>query len=302
MDTAIDCMPCFMKMAVREARLACPDDLKVQHEIVAAWGRKISSLDLTQPPPAIARVLADLVREKSGCGDLYVEDKRQANDWVQSLLPDIRHMVEAERSRAGGDPLALVLELAIIGNYIDRGVELEFDLEKEIRNVAGGIPCERVEELKALAKPGASVLILGDNTGEIVLDTLLVQELKQRGCDVTFTVRSRPVLNDATLEDAELVGMTRLCPVVESGVDTPGTVLERCTPEFLDRMRSADVILSKGQGNFESLEGKWPGVFCAFKVKCKRVAQETGLDFGVSAFHRTSVSSDCNCEIGGDDD
>jgi uncharacterized protein with ATP-grasp and redox domains len=92
------------------------------------------------------------------------------------------------------------------------------------------------------------------------------------------------VLNDSTMADARAVGMTSLCRVVESGVDTPGTVLSRCTPEFLDRMRASDVILSKGQGNFEALDGAWEGVFCAFKVKCKRIARKTGLAFGSSAF------------------
>lgn len=286
MDTALECMPCFMKMAVNEARLACPDDSDMQHSIVAAWGAQLNSLDLNQPPPAIARHLAHLVRKISGCGDLYADDKKEANAWVLSLLPELKERVAREANKPDGDPLALALELAIIGNYIDRGVELEFDLEREIAEVAGSISPGVIGDLKQLAVPGANVLILGDNTGEIVLDMLLVEEFKRRGCNVTHAVRSKPVLNDATMEDAESVGMTSLCPVVESGVDTPGTVLELCRPDFLGRMHEADVILSKGQGNFESLLGNWPGIFCAFKVKCKRVASETGLSLGESAFCR----------------
>lgn len=286
MDTALDCMPCFMRMAVNEARLACPDDLALQHEIIKTWGREIGSLDLTQPPPAIARRLAVLVREKTGCGDLYARDKAEANRWVASLMPGLKERLEAERAAPDGDPLGLALEMAIIGNYIDRGVDIDFDLEGEIATVARTVPSEVLDAFRERIVPGASVLILGDNTGEIVLDKLLVEELTQRGCEVTYAVRSAPVLNDATMEDAEAVGMTALCPVVESGVDTPGTVLDRCTPEFLGRMRAADVILSKGQGNFESLAGRWPGVFCAFKVKCGRLSAETGLEVGSSAFYR----------------
>ena len=286
MDTSLDCMPCFMKMAVNEARLACPDDPDLQHEIVKAWAKEIGSLDLNQSPPAIARRLAVLVRSLTGCGDLYAEDKKEANDWVLSLLPELKVRLDTEKAATQGDPLGLALELAIIGNYIDRGVDLEFDLEGEIATVAGSICPDTLADFKQSAVAGASVLILGDNTGEIVLDTLLVEELKRRGCEVTYVVRSFPVLNDATMAEAEAVGMTGLCPVVESGVDTPGTVLDRCTPEFLDRMRNADVVLGKGQGNFEALAGRWPDIYFAFKVKCKRVAAETGLEVGKSAFCR----------------
>ena len=282
MDTALECMPCFKRMAVREARLACPDDPALQEEIVARWEALLPRLDMDVPPPAIARRLSELVREVAGCGDLYVDDKAEANAFVLGLLPGLAERVEAERT--DGDPLALALELAVIGNYIDRGVELEFDLEKELAEVAGSLAPDVLDAFRERLEGGASVLILGDNTGEIVLDTLLVRELTRIGCDVTYAVRSRPVLNDATLADAEAVGMTALCRVVESGADTPGTVLDRCTPGFLERMRASDVVLSKGQGNFEALDGTWPGAFCAFKVKCRRIARKTGLLFGASAF------------------
>ncbi len=288
MNTALECMPCFMKMALREARLACPDDEAKHHEIMMAWARKLGELDLSVPPPAIARHLAELVSDLTGCGDLYLEDKKQANDRVMELYPRLEEMVEAERKTVDGDPLALALELAIIGNYIDRGVDLDVDWETELNNVSGSISVQILNEFKSLAVTGANVLLLGDNTGEIVLDKLLVKELLSRGCRVTYAVRSKPVINDSTIVDARAVGMTELCEVVESGVDTPGTIIERCTPEFLELMHAADLILSKGQGNFESLEGVWPDIFCAFKVKCQRVAVDAGLPFKSSAFCKTN--------------
>jgi hypothetical protein len=268
-------------MAVREALIACPDDPVLREEIVTRWEALLPQLDMDEPPPAIARRLAQLVRDISGCTDLYARDKREANAFVLALLPSLEQRLEDRR--AIGDPLGLALELSIIGNYIDRGVEVDFDLEKELDEVADSVSPAVLGALRKRLVKGASVLILGDNTGEIVLDTLLVRELTGLGCDVTYAVRSRPVLNDATMADARAVGMTELCSVVESGVDTPGTVLNRCSPEFIERMRKSDVILSKGQGNFEALDGLWPGVFCAFKVKCPRIARKTGLEFGASA-------------------
>lgn len=288
MKTSLDCMPCFMKMALQEARLACPGDEDMHAKVVAAWGRLIGQLDLNNPPPDLAGHLSALVRSITGCGDLYLEDKRQANDMVLGMLPGLTVMLEDERK--GGDSLELALELSIIGNFIDRGVELDCDFEQEISNVSSSIQPSLFLRFKEECHAGANVLILGDNTGEIVLDMLLVQELTSRGCSVTYAVRSRHAINDSTMEDAEYVGMTKLCEVVESGVDTPGTVLSRCTPEFLERMKSANVIISKGQGNFEALDGEWPGVYCAFKVKCKRIAQETGLPLGATVFGLTRSS------------
>lgn len=295
MNTSLECMPCFMKMVLREAQLACPGDEDMHRQIVRAWGRKLSELDLTLPPPAIARHLANLISSMTGCGDLYLKDKHEANVRVLELLPSLKELVASERRTPGGDPLGLVLELAIIGNYIDRGIDIDIDWEAELKSVSQTISPEVLREIKQLAVSGADVLILGDNTGEIVLDMLLVEELQRRGCHVTYAVRSQPVINDSTMVDAEFVGMTQLCEVVESGVDTPGTVIDRCTPKFLERMRNASLILSKGQGNFESLEGVWPDIFCAFKVKCQRVAVEAGLELFSSVLCKTNPpESDSN--------
>jgi uncharacterized protein with ATP-grasp and redox domains len=284
MHTSIDCLPCFDSMAQREALLACPGDPVAQAAILDAWKLRLRDLDLDVPPPVIACTLSGLVAAMSDGRDLYVEDKREANAAALRLMPALRGSLAREKSSRDGDSLALALELAVVGNYIDRGIDLDVDWEAELGAVGRTMSLRSVAEFSGLAKDGAQVLILGDNAGEIVLDMLVVEELLARGCMVTYAVRSRPILNDATMDDAVSVGMADLCHVIESGVDTPGTVLGRCSPEFLDRMHRADVILSKGQGNFESLQGVWPGAFCAFKIKCPRVAQEAGLAFGSSAF------------------
>jgi hypothetical protein len=126
-------------------------------------------------------------------------------------------------------------------------------------------------------------MILGDNAGEIALDTILVGLLQERGCTVTYVVRGSPIINDATLEDAREVGMIELCKVVSSGVDTPGTVLSRCSQDFLASFNRSPVILSKGQGNLEALSDECSGIFYALKVKCPVVADMTGLGVGQSA-------------------
>ncbi|MUM78122.1 DUF89 family protein [Pseudodesulfovibrio sp. F-1] len=291
MNTATACLECFGRMAQREARLALPDDEAGRRRIAEAWEDRLAGLDLNVPPPVIARHLADTVAEVvvelGGCpADYYLDDKRRDNQAALRLLPGLQARLDAEAAKPGGHPLALALELAIIGNCMDRGVDLNLDWESELDALDRCVDPAILARFSAETLTGARVMVLGDNAGEIVLDTLLVRQLLARGCDVTYAVRSRPILNDATLDDAAEVGMTRLCRVTESGVDTPGTVLDRCSPGFLRLLRDADVVLSKGQGNFEALQGSMDGVYCAFKVKCERVAAETGLRLGASALIR----------------
>jgi uncharacterized protein with ATP-grasp and redox domains len=132
-------------------------------------------------------------------------------------------------------------------------------------------------------------MILGDNAGEIGMDTLLVKQLQNLGAEVTYVVRGAPILNDATLEDARFVGMDRLCRVISSGADSPGTVLSRCHSDFLEELYAAPIVISKGQGNFEALHGRLSGAFFALKVKCPVVARLTGFPVRTSVFNKMTI-------------
>lgn len=270
-----------MKMAVKGARLAAPDDHAAHERVVRKWAAMLPDMDFSQSPPALARTLNRLICDETGCGDVFEEDKITSNREVMEVLPDVEKVVNAS-----DHPLATALEAAIIGNYIDRGVDHDFDWAAELARLEKVLDEDMVREFAGRCRAGADVLVIGDNAGEIVLDTLLVRQLQSAGCRVTYSVRSHPVLNDALMADAHMVGMTDLCEVMESGVDTPGTVLERCSEAFISRMKEADVVVCKGQGNFEALHGRWPGAFFAFKAKCARVAEQTGKPVGCSVFGR----------------
>lgn len=277
MNTSLSCIPCFFSQALSAARRARADDEAMHRRAVLALAEMLPGLDLDQSPPALARHLYGLIAEITGEADVFAQEKQRANSRALELLPGLRR----ERD-AAPNPLRRALEFAIIGNYIDCGVVREFDWEAELENVKGDMDADACREFDRRAAQGRSVLVLGDNAGEIALDRLLVELLVERGCQVVYAVRGAPVINDATLEDARRVGMTELCEVVSSGVDTPGTVLDRCAPEFLERMDRADLVLSKGQGNFEALCHARPDFFFAFKVKCALVADMTGSPIGHS--------------------
>ncbi len=280
MNAFLECLPCFLRQALNAARRSAPDDEDLSRRAVRAWTARLAELNWDQPTPALAAELYGLMARLTDCPDPFAAHKRRANERVKALLPHLESLVFK-----ADDPLQAALELSITGNYIDAGVGQERDWEAALVGETGqSLEGGDYERFQKTVEERRDVLIVGDNAGEIGLDTLLVRALKARGVEVTYAVRPAPILNDATLEDAREVGLIDLCPVITTGARAPGAVLALCSEEFLDHLRGAGVILSKGQGNFEALRDEWPGIFYAFKVKCPVVADFLGVEEGRSIF------------------
>lgn len=275
MRTYLDCLPCFLRQALDAARRATRDE-KTQRDVLNRVASVFPELPLYATPIELGREIHGVVREVTGVDDPYREAKRSSNDQVIALLPEMRRIVEASTDR-----LRTVLELAAAGNAIDLALHSKVDVRRamehalENRGSLADYPLllERLESAD-------DVLYLGDNAGEIVFDKLVVEQLVERGKQVTFVVRGRPILNDATIEDARYVGMDNMAEVVTSGSDGPGTALGLCTPQFVDQFKRASVILCKGQGNFEGLSGEDAPLFFLLKAKCPVVADELGVRIG----------------------
>jgi len=280
MYTTLDCLPCFLRQSLSVARICFPDREDIHRRVILAFSEQFSKMDLSRTPPDLAAELYALAGRLIGEDDPFQKHKRRANQRAMELLPDLEGLVMQNQ-----DPLLAALNVSIIGNYIDEGVARIFDWEKALtRETDTGWGDSSYPRFKDMIGSTREILILGDNAGEIALDTLLVKVLKEFGLDVTYVVRDRPIINDATLADAEEVGMSELCRVVSSGVDSPGTVPSRCSPEFLKTLDQAELVVSKGQGNFEALIGRRPGIFYAFKAKCAVVAGKLGVKEGSSLF------------------
>ncbi|WP_320175081.1 ARMT1-like domain-containing protein [Maridesulfovibrio sp.] len=279
MRTHLDCLPCFLKMALAGIRETCPGREDIHEKVVKHWAAGFASADLSESPPSLAGRLFREVADYVGEIDIFKIQKEEANKRVLELLPEVKNKVQAS-----DDPLLAAMGVSIIGNYMDCAVMGEYDWEAELENLEHGLDHDAFSKFVHEVREHKSLLVLGDNAGEIGLDTILTGLLRDEGVDVTYAVRGKNILNDATVVDAKVVGMTDLCEVVTSGVDTPGTVLNRCSPEFLVRLDESPVVLSKGQGNFESLWGVRPDVYYAFKVKCPVVADVTGHPMKTSLF------------------
>jgi len=210
-----------------------------------------------------------LLREETGV-DPYKRVKDRYNRIALGALPGLRQMA----ARAP-DALEAGARLAIAGNVIDFGIYESFDLDRSIEE-SFRLPLSRTDYLgfARAVHDSKRILFLCDNAGEIVFDRVLIEVLRGMGKDVTAAVKGSPVINDATLEDAADAGLAECATVIDNGNDGIGTLLEVCSERFMDEYRSADMIISKGQANYETLEQEEDKrTFFLFKVKCPVVAR-----------------------------
>lgn len=275
MRTSLDCIPCFARQTLEAARFFT-DDPVVHERILREVLRSTSEMDLAQCPPVVAQQMHRRLREFAGVNDPYRAVKDGFNRMALDMLPEFSAQV-----CNSPDPLILALRLAIAGNVIDLGVNGGLTENQARRALVGAMdePFHGdVEDFRRAVDSADNILYLADNAGEIVFDRLLIEQLPTER--VTLVVRGGPILNDALLADAEAAGLCDLVETIENGSDAPGTVLDDCSASFQRRFAMADMIIAKGQGNFESLSDTPGNVYFLFKAKCQVIANHVGLPVG----------------------
>lgn len=257
-------------------------------ELIRWFFEYMSESDFDKPAPFIARDIHAFLRNELGCDDLYADAKKQDNDRIISLLPEFTKAIQIDSY-----PLVAALKLAIAGNIIDLGTNHGMDHSEVIENaISRELAVDDSSELLSQIQNANNFLYLCDNAGEIVfdklfLDTLFKGEILDRS-KVTLAVRGEPIINDATLEDAKYIGLVQDYNVISNGDRAPGTCIEFTSEEFNQIFNNADFIISKGQGNFESLSSnKDKNIFFLLMAKCSLVADQLGVDVGdmVCKFH-----------------
>lgn len=269
MQTGLECLVCFVRQALSAARLSTHEK-QIQRRVVDETGRMLSRVDLHRTPPENAVFLYRLIADITGKQDPFRELKRQSNEFALSIYDAISAQVEA-----AVDPLRAAIHFAACGNIIDYAAQHSFDAAESMTGCGARefVVDDYLSLLDNLQKrKRTKVLYLADNCGEIVFDGILIRKLQEADCEVTLAVRGAPIINDATMEDAVSCGLTSICPVIDNGTGCPGTPLADCSPEFRRFFSEADVILSKGMGNFETLSDVQAPLFFLFTVKCARVA------------------------------
>ncbi len=261
-----------MESTAREAGA----DPGVVNSVRSAAVASLKSLwDEEASPPAVSAPLYLQIGQMCGRDDPFLARKVHYTREALKLLPTLTRLVsEAE------DPFDTAVRISIAGNVIDFGTggeEEVGDLEKVLADYLSK-PFFRndVEELEDRLDDARRILYLGDNAGETVFDRPLLSLLA--GGSVTYAAKGGAIINDATVADARLAGIHLHAGLISTGARTPGTILETCSSEFLDHYHQADLIISKGQGNFETLtEEKAEGrIFMLFTVKCSVAAEYLG--------------------------
>jgi uncharacterized protein with ATP-grasp and redox domains len=244
----------------------------------------VGEMDLSQSPPAMAQRIHRRLRQITGIDDPYLQAKTRQNLIAIELLPELRADIQSSRS-----PLLTAARMAIAGNMIDMGINgnlKEVDVRQAVRHaLSEPFFGEQERFCQALAR-ARSILYLADNAGEIAFDRLLIEQISPER--VTLVIRGAPVINDATLVDARAVGLDKIVEVIDNGSDAPGTLLDDCNQEFRRRFAEADLVIAKGQGNFESLSHLPGNLFFLLKVKCPMVANYTLQPVGTQVLVHSS--------------
>jgi len=284
----LDCIPCFVRQALDSARLAT-DDEKIHEQVVRETLRLAADLDMSQSPPAIGQKIHRLIRELIGNNDPYHELKQRFNRLALRLCAELE-----ERVKSSEAPLEKAVRLAIAGNIIDLGVKTsiaESDIERIIRDcLTADFDSQQLEDFRNAVSRAKRILYLADNAGEIVFDRLLIELLPYE--KITVVVKGEPVINDATMEDAEFAGLTEMTEVIDNGSDGPGTILETCSQTFRNRFEDTDLIIAKGQGNYETLSDSDKNIFFILKAKCPVIARDLGCEVGRMILKKSEAFND----------
>ncbi|HUU27278.1 MAG TPA: ARMT1-like domain-containing protein [archaeon] len=293
MKTYPDCIPCFIRQSIDAARLVS-DDPDFHEKILRRALKMAAEIDYSLPPPAMGRNLHRHLRELSAVSDPYREAKVRSNQYVLGILPELKkHLAQAR------DPFETALRLAMAGNVIDFGVKATLT-ESEIQGtihqaLTAHLDHQETAELfKQALRDSGAILYIGDNAGEIVFDRLFIETMQEMfgPLDLTFVVRGAPILNDATLEDAIQAGIDKVVTrVITNGDDAPGCLLEDCSEEFHRHLAKSDVVIAKGQGNFETLSEIPNEIYFLLKAKCQVIASDIGAKQGDLLFVRKPPGS-----------
>lgn len=285
MKAALDCIPCYIKQTINTIAQTETSDEKAR-EIIYQTLSLFPRLDPNETPAENSTIILKKVNELLGIEDPFHKAKKESNDLALKLISYLK-----ERIQHSKDPLITALKIAVAGNIIDMGILKDFDVEASIREaLVKSFARDDYESFRKKLTEAEEILILGDNSGEIVFDRLLAEQLNELGMRVTYAVKGRPIINDATMEDAVYVGMTEQFKVITTGSGFLGTILKYCSKEFKQAYDKADLVIGKGQANYESLEefGKQDQrLYFLLRAKCEIVAENLGVQLGEMVFCRS---------------
>ncbi|GKX29567.1 hypothetical protein SH1V18_20470 [Vallitalea longa] len=279
MYSHVDCISCIINKA-NELADKYITDKKEKYKFMNKVLRDIADTEYEKTAPYISAKTNRILHSITGVVDFYKEEKVLYNEKMLAMENDMREMIGKSNDR-----LVDALRIAMAGNVIDFGAlkNISMELIEEIirKTMDSEVNDDAYDKFINELSKAKTILYLGDNTGEVVCDKILMDEITNKFPDVTiyFATRGEPVLNDVNEEDAYLVGIDKYAKIINNGTDIPGTDLDEVSDEFKDIFyNKADVIISKGQGNFETLSGSGHNIFYLFLCKCDMITRILNIE------------------------
>lgn len=273
MKISLDCIPCIVNNFLKLLK----EDLIPEKTKEPAMRRLLefmSQADYRQSPPVLGREIHKMIRQELNNPDPYLEIKAKYNRMLLNMYPEFKEMIAHS-----DDQFDTAMRLAIAGNVIDFGSQVQLDILETIDRVKNAnFAIDDSRQLKEDLKSATTILYIGDNCGEIVLDKLFLENIRVK--NAYFAVRGGPVINDITTDDALMVGMDKIAQIITTGDNSPGVVWETTSDEFKQVFNRADVIISKGQGNLEGLIDVPGNIYFLFVSKCDLIAERVGAGKG----------------------
>jgi damage-control phosphatase, subfamily I len=292
MKASVDCLHCIMKKSDEiYSQYEKNEDMRIaflKHAMTI-----IASSDEQDSAPQIMTRIMRAISQHTDVDDHYLEEKRQSNELMLGMAMDIEDQINK-----ADDPLTAAIQYALAGNYIDFGVLQTVD-DDQLRRIVEkahelNVDDDVLARLKSDLSDAKSLVYLTDNAGEIVFDKLFIKTMIAYYPDIKISVivKGFPALNDATMKDAIDIGLLDVANIYDNGYDAPGTILEKISQSAKARIDQADVIISKGMGNFETLLGCKKNIYYAFLCKCKLFTERFGLPLFDGVFkHETDFDS-----------
>lgn len=272
---APECYPCFFRQADLAARaFGAPEPVRLA--LAGRIARLLHGLPPGNVPATVASELQEAIRETLGTEDPFLDLKRRE-------LARFRETSERALAFVSGapDPLSAAVGLAALANIMDSGIIEEAQKEREIARIEETAAAFVVPPaLRGHIGSARTVCVLLDNAGEAAFDVPLLAWLRDAGKSVSIVAKGGPVIDDLTYDEAVGIGLSQYGELLSNGNRAIGTELDRCTPEVRERLFAADLVLSKGQGNFETLAGKLPNGWYLLRCKCPVISRAVGRPEG----------------------
>ncbi|MDR1291538.1 MAG: ARMT1-like domain-containing protein [Planctomycetaceae bacterium] len=284
MPISLDCVLCLARQSLEASRFATGDEL-IHTSVLKKVFALLQEKGFTNIPPLVAQDVQRIIRHETQNNDPYSAQKRRSNKLMFDLMDSL-----IERVRGSKNPIHSAVQLAIAGNSIDFAVRGDWTDESTLNTIEAAMrkPIDGdIDKFIGCVARSKHILYLLDNSGEIVCDRILIEELLRFFPEVKITavVRGTPVLNDVTIDDANQIELDKIVEVIDNGNDAVGTILEQCGKPFLDAFGTTDTIIAKGLANYETLieytREQVPQTICyLFKAKCQFIAKYTGIKLG----------------------